>query len=62
MSGTFLIAYALMLIFDGFVIGGTAYIVFWLGFSGWWFLLAFIFVGANAPSFKTTKTQGSSNE
>lgn len=23
-----------------FLIGGTSYIVFWKGYSGWWFVLA----------------------
>jgi hypothetical protein len=26
------------------VMGTTAYAVFWLGFSGWWFLLAILLI------------------
>lgn len=32
--------YMAMLAFDLSVISGTAYVVFWLGHSGWWWLLA----------------------
>ena len=32
----------IFLIWDMFVIGGTAYIVFWKGHSAWWFLLALV--------------------
>lgn len=27
---------------DAFLTGGAAYLVFWRGFSGWWFLLAIL--------------------
>ena len=29
-----------IILWEGFILGGCAYIVFWKGFSGWWFLLA----------------------
>lgn len=29
-----------LLVFKAFIIGGCAYLVFWRGESGWWFLLA----------------------
>lgn len=32
------------LLYNAFLLGGTAYIVFWLGHSGWWFLFTFIFL------------------
>lgn len=44
-----LLAYVAMLAFDFAIIAGTAYVVFWLGFSGWWFLLAALFVNYSAP-------------
>ncbi len=28
-----------------FIVGGCAYIVFGLGHSGWWFLLALVLIG-----------------
>jgi len=31
------------LLYNVFIIGGTAYLVFWKGQSGWWFILAMIF-------------------
>ena len=50
-------AYALMLIFDAFVLGATAYAVFWLDRSGWWFALAIMIISMNQPkiSFKIRK-------
>lgn len=35
-------AYLVMLIWNLFVLGGTAYLVFERGHSGWWFLLALL--------------------
>ena len=32
--------------YESLVIGGTAYVVFWLGHSGWWFLLTALLSGA----------------
>lgn len=40
-----LMTLAIMLGFCMAVFGTTAYAVFWLGYSGWWFLLAFAVVG-----------------
>ena len=34
------------LLWDGGILGGCAYLVFWRGASGWWFLLAMLFVSA----------------
>lgn len=31
---------------------GTAYIVFWLGFSGWWWVLAVVLMSGSASSSK----------
>lgn len=31
---------------DAMIIGGCAYIVFWKGHSGWWFVLAILLSGA----------------
>jgi hypothetical protein len=36
----FILALVLCLLWDVLIICGTAYIVFWLNQSGWWFLLA----------------------
>lgn len=39
--------YLIYIIFwETLVIGGCGYAVFLLGFSGWWFLLAFILAGS----------------
>ena len=37
MSITYLIY---IILFETLIFGGCSYIVFWKGFSGWWFLLA----------------------
>lgn len=37
---------ALNVLFAMIVLGFTAYVVFWLDRSGWWFLLAFIIVSS----------------
>ena len=34
-----------IVLYEGLIIGGCAYVVFWLGHSGWWFLLACIIGG-----------------
>jgi hypothetical protein len=39
--------YAFSLVFAALVLGGTAYVVFGLGYSGWWFLLALIVCAMN---------------
>jgi len=33
-----------LLLYGTFLIGGTSYIVFWKGQSGWWFLLTILFL------------------
>lgn len=44
------ITYLIYIIFwEGMLFIGTGYIVFWLDYSGWWFLLA-VFLGAGAYS------------
>ena len=32
------------------ILAGTAYIVFWLGYSGWWWLLSVVLVGCGGGS------------
>ena len=32
----------LVVAYDAFIISGCAYLVFWKGHSGWWFLLAVV--------------------
>ena len=39
--------YAFSLAFSALVLGGTAYVVFGLGYSGWWFVLALIICAMN---------------
>ena len=40
------ITYLIYIIFwETFVLGGCSYIVFWMGFSGWWFLFAIVLSG-----------------
>ena len=39
---------ALMYAWAAAVFGVTAYAVFWLGHSGWWFLVALIICGGSA--------------
>jgi len=31
-------------VYNLIIMSGTAYIVFWLGHSGWWFLLSYLFL------------------
>ena len=38
--------FAAILAFNTIVLGTTAYAVFWLGHSGWWFLLALMIRGS----------------
>jgi len=38
-------------VWDVFLIAGTSYIVFWKGYSGWWFLPA-VFIGIQPTLFK----------
>lgn len=40
------------LIFCLLVLGTTAYAVFWLGHSGWWFLLALMICGGASTDDK----------
>lgn len=40
-----------IIVYECLVIGGCAYIVFWKGYSGWWFVLAVLMsAGAYKPS------------
>lgn len=32
-----------VILYEGFFVGGTGYVVFWMGYSGWWFVLAVLF-------------------
>lgn len=34
--------------YNAFVVGGTAWLV-WHGWSGWWFLVALLFVARSSP-------------
>jgi hypothetical protein len=36
-----------IILWEGLIFGGTGYVVFWRGQSGWWFLAAF-FIGCCA--------------
>lgn len=38
-----------IVIYETLVLGGTAYVVFWLGHSGWWFVLAALMSGSAYP-------------
>lgn len=38
-------ALTLIIGFRAAILGVTAYAVFWLGYSGWWFLLAILLCG-----------------
>jgi hypothetical protein len=42
-------AFLLILLWNAIVLGVTTYLVFWMGHSGWWYLLALILIG-NATS------------
>ena len=35
----------LILAYNAFLISGCAYLVFWKGHSGWWFLLTLVLLG-----------------
>ncbi|MFT4117492.1 hypothetical protein [Bradyrhizobium sp.] len=39
---------SIVAVWNGAIIAGTAYIVFWKGYSGWWWLLALVLLNANA--------------
>ena len=41
----------LHLLWDTLVFGTCTYVVFWLGQSGWWYLLA-ILISSGLPSYK----------
>lgn len=45
--------YGMTLAYNAAIIGGCAYLVFWRGHSGWWFLLAMLLMA----SFKTGKDE-----
>jgi hypothetical protein len=40
---------------DFFLIGGCAYLVFWRGQSGWWFLLAMILLATDSKDDESEK-------
>lgn len=44
-----------LIIYEGAVLGGTAYAVFELGHSGWWFVLAILLSGAAYSPEKWSK-------
>lgn len=37
-----------LLVWNGAIIAGTAYAVFWLGYSGWWWLLALVLMAGGS--------------
>ncbi|MGY3607646.1 MULTISPECIES: hypothetical protein [unclassified Bradyrhizobium] len=39
-----------LLLWNGVIVLGTAYIVFGLGFSGWWWLLAIVLMSGSASA------------
>lgn len=43
----------LLLIYRGAILGVTAYAVFWLGYSGGWFLLAILLMPGGASKDET---------
>jgi hypothetical protein len=57
MKAAAIVAFALVfLAWNGTILVGTAYIVFWLGYSGWWWLLAVILMSGSAGATdKATK-------
>ncbi|QRG06153.1 hypothetical protein EZH22_24720 [Xanthobacter dioxanivorans] len=54
-----LAAYVAMLVFDLAIMAGTAYAVFWLGFSGWWFALAVLIISGSSPKKLFCPEEGS---
>lgn len=51
-SSLIIVTYLIYIVlYEALVIGGCAYVVFFLGYSGWWFLLALLFsAGAYKPN------------
>lgn len=46
-----------LLAWNGAILVGTAYIVFWLGHSGWWWLLALVLMSASSGANATVTTR-----
>lgn len=46
------IGVVLKAVFTTLVFGTTAYAVFWLGHSGWWFVLAFVVAATTIDSIE----------
>jgi hypothetical protein len=44
------IIFLFILAWNAALIAGTAYVVFWLGYSGWWWLLTLILIGGSVQS------------
>ena len=61
MTKVILIAVILKFLWCFIILVGTAYVTFWLGYSGWWWLLAILLMAGSAddtapsPSAKTSK-------
>lgn len=45
----------LVMLWNFFIIGGTAYLVFFKEHSGWWFALAYCFLARSTEEFEDTK-------
>lgn len=52
-----LIALAIVFSWNSIVFGTCAYVVFWLGHSGWWFLLAMIIAGGMSDVVSITRAK-----
>ena len=52
---------AILISFNAAVLGTTAYVVFWLGYSGWWFLLALLLM-SGASNVKSKAQRERSDE
>lgn len=46
----FAICFVASVIFDAIIISGATYLVFWMGQSGWWYLLAILFMIGASPA------------
>jgi hypothetical protein len=59
MNKSAVIIIAIMTLYRLIIFGVTAYAVFWLDRSGWWFLLAALFMGFDFSWTENSKTCGS---
>jgi hypothetical protein len=59
MSGwTVFLLYAIMVLFDAFILAGTVWLVGWCGWSPWWFVVTILMCSGSSPSGVILAQQG----